>query len=351
MLRELPFLCSHVIRSPLSENSRPRAGTVSVPFYALFLVGNLYFREHPICEFMQTRESRLAQPGTPPADQPKVVIGILAYNNEDVIERIVSPLSSLAAQIFVCDDASTDSTAKIAETLNAKVISHPHRLGVGAGIRSLFLAANQAHADVLVTIPTDSVCDSSSISKLVTAATNRKADIVVGGRTPLRPVDFEGYVNSPLTVYGLPVQDPRSPFKAYNKTAIATIASHSFEKANILPEAKKLNLAIMEYEISAKPLFGKGSNRASAPLSTGAINQLIEFTSMRHPIEFYGGAAIIVLIAALVKSYLAYHAWRMGLGVPDFDVIVCVSLFLIWLMLAMSAAMLYSLSRNVSVRE
>lgn len=287
----------------------------------------------------------MLQAETSTADQPKVAIGIIAHNNEGTIEKIISSFSSTSSQIIVCDDASSDSTAKIAQTLNAQVIAHPHRLGPGAAMRSLFLAANQAHVDVLVTIPTDTVTDPSSILKLADSVAKHEAAIVVGSRFPLKQRDLaENYDKSLLTVYGLPVQDPGSPFRAYSKVAIATVISHSLEKADILPEAKRLSLGIMEHEISTRQLLQRSSN--GAPAYTEGIGRLIDFTAITHPIEFYGGAAIIALIVAIAKTFLTFEAFAHGGGLPDFDVIVSVALFLVSIMLTVATTVLYVLSRN-----
>ncbi|MGI0085200.1 MAG: glycosyltransferase [Nitrososphaerales archaeon] len=279
-------------------------------------------------------------------NQARVIIGIFAYNKESMIERIISPLSSVASEIVVCDDASTDSTAKVARTLNAQVITQPHRLGVGAGMRSLFLAANQSRADVLVIIPTDSLADTASISKLVNSVVKHEADIVIGSRTPLRQVELsDTHDNSLLTVYGLPVHDLRSPFRAYSKVAIATITSRSAE-TDILPQARKLGLGIMEYEISTGTLE-KVSVRSGTSRPIGPADKLIEFVAIRHPIALFGGAATIALIAAIAKSFLMYEAFKQGAGLPDFDVISSAALFLAWIMLTVATAVLYALSRNV----
>ncbi len=297
---------------------------------------------------MQNEGSSLLQGEAHARNQPKIIIGILAHNNEGVIERIISPLSSISGEIVVCDDASTDSTAKIAQTLNAQVITQPHRLGIGAGMRSLFLAASQARADVLVTLPTDSVCETSSILKLVNSVLKREADIVIGSRTPLRQVDLsEDYHTSLLTVYGLPVHDARSPFRAYSKVAVSTMVSRSSEKTDILPEARKLSLGIMEYEVSTRALSGNSPSRSGTSLSTNPIAKLVDFTAIKHPLEFYGGAAIIALIVAIAKSILTYDAFLHGGGLPDFDVIISVALFLVWIMLTVATVVLYSLNRKI----
>jgi glycosyltransferase involved in cell wall biosynthesis len=296
---------------------------------------------------MQSGGDRLFQ-GPRVKTQPKVIIGIFTQDNAGVIEKIISPLSSISSDIVVCDDASKDSTAKIAQTLNAQVINHPQRLGSAAGIRSLFLAASQAKADVLVLIPTDAISDPASISKLVNSVVKQEADIVVGRRFAMKPVDLsENYDRSLLTVYGLPVEDPKSPFKAFSKAAIAAVVAQSLNMSDILPAAKKMGLGIMELQVNSRELFTKEES-AKAISRRGPVAQLIEFTSIKHPIEFYGTASLVIFLAAIVKSYLTYETFKTSATLPDFDVIIIVTLFLIWVMMSITTVVLYSLSRNIT---
>lgn len=295
---------------------------------------------------MQTEDVRGLMDDIRKRAQPKVVIGISAYNIEGSIEKIVTSLNTIADEVIVCDDASTDTTAKIAQTLNCKVISHPHHLGPGATTRSLFLAANRANADVLLTVSTEMLCDADDLTKLADSVARREADIVIGSRFALKPVSStENFDRSILTVYGLPVQDPKSPFRAYSKGAVSTIVAQSLEKPNILPAAKKLDLGLMEYEVSTKP-FPKGENRLRQDSALGPFGRLVNYTSIRHPMAFYGAASIIALAGALSVSYLTYEAWINGLGLSNVGVLVSMTLFLAWIILGVSGTILYSLSKN-----
>src|SRR5487761_143439 len=216
---------------------------------------------------MQTEDVRGLMDDIRKRAQPKVVIGISAYNIEGSIEKIVTSLNTIADEVIVCDDASTDTTAKIAQTLNCKVISHPHHLGPGATTRSLFLAADRANADVLLTVSTEMLCDADDLTKLADSVARREADIVIGSRFALKPVSStENFDRSILTVYGLPVQDPKSPFRAYSKGAVSTIVAQSLEKPNILPAAKKLDLGLMES--AAPPMICVPENPASGAANT-----------------------------------------------------------------------------------
>jgi glycosyltransferase involved in cell wall biosynthesis len=278
--------------------------------------------------------------------QPRIVVGIAAYNIEGVIEKIASSLNPIADEIMVCDDASTDSTAKIADSLNCKMIMHPHRLGPAATMRSLFLAASQDHADVLLTVATDTICDSGDLSKLVDSVTRHEADIAVGCRTPLKSMSAsENFGRAVLTVFGLPVQDPKSPFKAYGKAAISAVIASSAEKPDILPESKKLGLGVMEYQISPKPLAGAGL-KARKVQRQNPIGQMVTFTALKHPLVFYTVPSILALIGALVTAYLTYEYWISGYGFSLLGVIASVALFLIWVILGVAGAILHSIGAS-----
>ena len=87
--------------------------------------------------------------------KPFVVVGIPAFNEEHTISRIVLEAQKFSDKVVVCDDGSTDYTAKIAEGLGADVIRHERNDGYGASIKSLFLRAHELNADVFVTLDAD----------------------------------------------------------------------------------------------------------------------------------------------------------------------------------------------------
>src|SRR3989338_4473718 len=65
------------------------------------------------------------------------VIIIPAYNEEKVIANVLKELQKHNYHsIIVVDDGSKDNTAKIAESLNVKVIRHPINRGQGAALKT-----------------------------------------------------------------------------------------------------------------------------------------------------------------------------------------------------------------------
>ena len=111
-----------------------------------------------------------------------IAIGIPAYNEEKNIAVIITKLKKITDKIIVCDDGSSDFTAKISEELGAIVIKHEKNLGYGAAIRSIFLKAKESECDVLVTFDADGQHKIEDINKVVKPIVDDESDIVIGSR-------------------------------------------------------------------------------------------------------------------------------------------------------------------------
>ena len=83
---------------------------------------------------------------------PKVIVGIPAFNEQDKIADVVRGALPHAAAVVVVDDGSRDRTAWNALNAGAKVIRHRHNGGKGAAVATLFRYAVEQGADALVLI-------------------------------------------------------------------------------------------------------------------------------------------------------------------------------------------------------
>lgn len=191
--------------------------------------------------------------------KPFVVIGIPAFNEEHTIARIVLEAQKFADKVVVCDDGSTDYTAKIAESLRADVVRHEKNGGYGASIKSLFLRAHELNADVFVTLDADGQHEPNEIPIVIKPIVEGEADVVIGSRF----VDKNGTAEMPLyrqlgaklitkMVNGSAkngVTDSQSGFRAYSHLAMDRL--NFFEdgmgaSVEILLKASKNDLRIVE---------------------------------------------------------------------------------------------------------
>ncbi len=85
---------------------------------------------------------------------------------------------SIAHEIIVVNDGSTDSTQAVAEHAGATVITHPYSKGNGAAIKT---GARTATGDVIIFMDADGQHDPQDIPKLLEKI-NEGYDLVVGAR-------------------------------------------------------------------------------------------------------------------------------------------------------------------------
>ena len=104
---------------------------------------------------------------------------IPAYNEEKTIGGVINALKEAGiGEIIVVDDGSSDTTAQIAEGLQAKVIKQKKRSGKGAAIKK---GIKSASGEVIVFVDADLIgLDHKKIVKLITPVAKGKADFVKG---------------------------------------------------------------------------------------------------------------------------------------------------------------------------
>ena len=263
-------------------------------------------------------------------EQAKVVVGISAHNEESTIAKTIVRLRGVADEVLLCDNGSSDSTLEIAEGLNCKVLSNANKLGPVEAIRALFLAALKTDADVLIIVPTKTDFDRSDISKLAESVLKKECDIAVGSRfkleLPKAESDLAGEV---LTAAGIPVHDPRSPFRAYGKQALSKLVSYLRENDyDVLTYAMKLGLNVSEQQLSTvsesseievlHPKKGKHQRTHASKGLKGIIESLVGLRSPLFYAEMSIGAFAGGIVAAVITSYeyASNYAFSQGLYAP-----------------------------------
>ena len=106
---------------------------------------------------------------------------IPAYNEENNIAGIIKKSLLHVDQVVVCDDGSTDGTAKIAKNAGAVVISQSNQ-GYGAAISTLFDYARKNNAKIMVTLDSDGQHNPEQIPLLINAITTHGVDVSIGSR-------------------------------------------------------------------------------------------------------------------------------------------------------------------------
>lgn len=193
-----------------------------------------------------------------------LVIALPAFNEARVIGAVLAALPRRLAGItritpIVIDDGSTDATAAVAAQNGALVLRHKFNRGVGLATITGIKAAQQARADILVTMDSDGQHHPADIKRLVAPIIAHDADLVVGtrllhsGGMPLARQLGNHIANALLRIIaGVKTTDSQSGFRAYSRRAIKVLrpTTTGYEICmEILIAAQKMRLRLTEVPI------------------------------------------------------------------------------------------------------
>lgn len=211
---------------------------------------------------------------------PVAVACIPAYNEAAFIGDVVEGCLGVVDVVVVCDDGSTDETARIAESMSAVVVSHQCNRGYGAAMRTLFEKACELDPDYLVTLDGDAQHDPGDIPGLLRLLGEGEYDVVIGTRFH----EGEGnkidgirrwcirLVTWLVNRHGLRVSDAQSGLRAYNRKAyrgLEVTADGMGASLDLFFQAKKLGLRIGETPVKATP-----SRRSRGSLASHGLEVL-----------------------------------------------------------------------------
>ena len=283
----------------------------------------------------------------------KITIGLPAYNEEKNIASVITKLKKITDSIIVCDDGSSDMTSEISKNLGAVVISHKKNMGYGAALRTIFQKSVELDSDILVTFDADGQHRIEDINKILQPLENNEADVVIGSRFLDNESKIPNYrkigikVITKVTNASLKkkLTDSQSGFRAYNKQALTQISPSEMGmgiSTEILIKASSKGLRIAEIPITV--LYHDDTSTHN-PVShgTSVLVSTIKFTSIEHPLKFYGIPSIIFLIIGSAFTYSAVQ-YYVEIGRLNTNLtVIGAGTILIGLVLLISAILLYSL--------
>ena len=111
-----------------------------------------------------------------------VLIVVPALNEAASIGEVLSSLKQYGHPTVVVSDGSVDATADIARASGVAVLELAVNLGVGGALRAGFQYACRHGYEAIIQVDADGQHPVSHIDKLITAANEFNADMVVGSR-------------------------------------------------------------------------------------------------------------------------------------------------------------------------
>ena len=283
----------------------------------------------------------------------KITIGIPAYNEEKNIAKIIIKLKKITDSIIVCDDGSSDMTSEIAKNLGVIVISHKKNMGYGAAIRTIFEKSAEIGSDILVTFDADGQHRIEDVSRVLHPLENNEADIVIGSRFLGKQSNVPNYrklgikVITQVTNSSIKTKltDSQSGFRAYSKQVLSKISLSEVGmgiSTEILIKASSEGLRITEVPIT---ILYSGDTSTHNPVShgTSVLFSTIKFTSIEHPLKFYGIPSVIFLTIGVIFTSLAVQ-YYVDVGRLNTDLtLIGAGTILVGIILLISAILLYSL--------
>ena len=292
--------------------------------------------------------------------KPFVVAGIPAFNEENSIARVIIDAQKFADAVIVCDDGSTDLTAKIAQRLGADVIQHEKNSGYGDALRSLFERAREFGADILVTLDADGQHNANEIPNVVKPIVDGVADVVIGSRF----VDENGTAEMPFyrrvgarfitkMVNGSSkngVSDAQSGFRAYNRQAMEDLSV--FEagmgaSVEILLDASKHHLKIYEVPSTCKYSNGEVATSTENPLThgIGVVMSIVRLIVEEKPLTILGVPGLLCLFAGVAFGVWMLQVYAMQRLIETNIALASIAFVLVSFFMLSTAITLYAISR------
>jgi glycosyltransferase involved in cell wall biosynthesis len=109
-------------------------------------------------------------------------VAIAAYNEAEVVERVVTDLRRRGYRVVVVDDGSRDATGQAACEAGAVVLRHLVNLGQGAALQTGIDYALRQGADYIITFDADGQHRAQDVGALIGALEKHGADFALGSR-------------------------------------------------------------------------------------------------------------------------------------------------------------------------
>jgi glycosyltransferase involved in cell wall biosynthesis len=171
----------------------------------------------------------------------KIAIIVPAYNEEKAITAVVRDMNAVAKEynldldVVVINDCSTDTTSEVISTLDCIALNLPVNLGIGGAVQTGFKYAFENDYDFAIQADGDGQHPAAEIPKLVKAALDQNADVVIGSRflekegfqsSALRRFGINYFKKLNMILVGVSVNDSTSGFRLINKKVLEVVSEY-----------------------------------------------------------------------------------------------------------------------------
>lgn len=233
------------------------------------------------------------------------------YNEADVIASVLPEIIGAAREnhwrIIAVDDGSSDDSYRILQSFAAddvKVLHHKLNRGYGAAIKTGIRAAGTRY---VATIDADGQHDPADLKRLLDAAVERDADMVVGGRranTGSRYRSIGKALIKRIThwLVDFDVQDQNSGLKLYDReTALRFLSlapdNMAYSDIILLLFVDRRH-KVIEVPITIRPRSG-GKSTISTRTAFDTLSEIFNLVIMFHPMKLFFPLSLILAAAGV----------------------------------------------------
>ena len=229
-------------------------------------------------------ESVPAAPAAP-RFHAKVCVVMPAYNAAGTLEATLERLQPGSYDYLVLvDDASTDNTVEVAQSLGVDVVhAHPENRGYGGNQKTCYRLALETDADIVVMLHPDNQYDGALIPYMTGFIAADVVDVVLGNRIRRRDEVLKGgmprfkyLANRFLTivenvVLGLNLPEYHTGFRAYHRRVLETVPFEACSEDFVFDSEFIVQTRVFDFRIGAVPVptyYGPESSSISLERST-----------------------------------------------------------------------------------
>jgi glycosyltransferase involved in cell wall biosynthesis len=191
---------------------------------------------------------------------------IPAYNEEGSLGIVLGEINAAEPdlEIVVIDDASTDSTARVAAAAGVAVVRLPFNVGNGGAVPTGYQYALEHGFELAIQVDGDGQHDPSEIGRVLEPILDGRADLVVGTRfvegggyrgTRLRRVGIRIFAAVVSLMVGQRVSDTTSGFRAVNRKALRLFAAeypHDYPEVESIVLLSRHGLRMIEVPVQMR---------------------------------------------------------------------------------------------------
>lgn len=260
------------------------------------------------------------------SSRPEVLVAIPAYNEGTAIADVVSAALAHADEVVVIDDGSSDDTVENATAAGATVIEHETNEGYGRALKTAFTEAERCGAEHLVILDGDGQHDPADIPALVESQLADGTEIVIGSRFEEQSeTDLPLYRRAGLRVVNVltnlslgvvrkrsRIGDTQSGFRAYNRTAIESLAAddeignHMSASTDILYHAHRHGYEVQEVGTTIDYDVDNASSQNPVSHGMHLVSNILRTVERERPVTVLGVPGFASAVVGVGFAYLTF---------------------------------------------